>query len=239
MRSEAFETLFGGAAGGGKSHGQLLDALRFAVVYPGSRQLMLRRTMPELERSLVPAALRLYPQSVASYKVSEHRWDFINGSTLEFGYCDAESDVTKYQSAEYDVIRFDELTHFTESQFTYLISRIRGANPHPKQVKSTTNPGGIGHQWVKSRYIDPMPPDEVHAFDGETRLFLPARLKDNPFLRRADAGYESGCGCSPCMTGVRCSTACGSWMRDGISPSSPLPCISCRRTRSRASGSAF
>ena len=42
MRSEAFETLFGGAAGGGKSHGQLLDALRFAVVYPGSRQLMLR-----------------------------------------------------------------------------------------------------------------------------------------------------------------------------------------------------
>ena len=158
MRSEAFETLFGGAAGGGKSHGQLLDALRFAVVYPGSRQLMLRRTMPELERSLVPAAMRLYPQSVASYKVSEHRWDFINGSTLEFGYCDAESDVTKYQSAEYDVIRFDELTHFTESQFTYLISRIRGANPYPKQVKSTTNPGGIGHQWVKSRYIDPMPP---------------------------------------------------------------------------------
>ena len=190
MRSEAFETLFGGAAGGGKSHGQLLDALRFAVVYPGSRQLMLRRTMPELERSLVPAALRLYPQSVASYKVSEHRWDFINGSTLEFGYCDAESDVTKYQSAEYDVIRFDELTHFTESQFTYLLSRIRGANSYPKQVKATTNPGGIGHQWVKSRFIDPMPPDEMHEFDGETRLFLPARLTDNPFLRRADAGYE-------------------------------------------------
>ena len=190
MRSKAFETLFGGAAGGGKSHGQLLDALRFAVVYPGSRQLMLRRTMPELERSLVPAAMRLYPQSVASYKVSEHRWDFINGSTLEFGYCDAESDVTKYQSAEYDVIRFDELTHFTESQFTYLLSRIRGANSYPKQVKATTNPGGIGHQWVKSRFIDPMPPDEMHEFDGETRLFLPARLADNPFLRKADAGYE-------------------------------------------------
>lgn len=190
MRSKAFETLFGGAAGGGKSHGQLLDALRFAVVYPASRQLMLRRTMPELERSLVPAALRLYPQSIATYKVSEHRWTFLNGSTLEFGYCDAESDVTKYQSAEYDVIRFDELTHFTESQFTYLLSRIRGANSYPKQVKATTNPGGIGHQWVKSRFIDPMPPDEMHEFDGETRLFLPARLTDNPFLRRADAGYE-------------------------------------------------
>ncbi|MFR0941743.1 MAG: hypothetical protein ACLSF2_05060 [Butyricicoccus sp.] len=69
MQSDTLETLFGGAAGGGKSHGQLLDALRFAVCYPGSRQLMLRRTMPELERSLVPAALRLYPQCIAKYKV--------------------------------------------------------------------------------------------------------------------------------------------------------------------------
>ena len=154
MQSDTLETLFGGAAGGGKSHGQLLDALRFAVCYPGSRQLMLRRTMPELERSLVPAALRLYPQCIAKYKVSEHRWDFANGSALEFGYCDAESDVTRYQSAEYDVIRFDELTHFTESQFTYLLSRIRGTNGFPKQVKATTNPGGVGHQWVKSRFID-------------------------------------------------------------------------------------
>ena len=190
MQSDTLETLFGGAAGGGKSHGQLLDALRFAVCYPGSRQLMLRRTMPELERSLVPAALRLYPQCIAKYKVSEHRWDFANGSALEFGYCDAESDVTWYQSAEYDVIRFDELTHFTESQFTYLLSRIRGTNGFPKQVKATTNPGGVGHQWVKSRFIDSMPPDTVREFDGGTRLFLPARLGDNPFLRKADAGYE-------------------------------------------------
>ena len=86
MQSDTLETLFGGAAGGGKSHGQLLDALRFAVCYPGSRQLMLRRTMPELEHSLVPAALRLYPQCIAKYKVSEHRWDFANGSALEFAH---------------------------------------------------------------------------------------------------------------------------------------------------------
>ena len=101
---------------------------------------MLRRTMPELERSLIPASLRLYPQSIASYKVSEHLWQFANGSLLEFGYCDAESDVTKYQSAEYDVIRFDELTHFTESQFTYLLSRVRGTN-------STL--ADIPHTWIR------------------------------------------------------------------------------------------
>lgn len=190
IQSDAFETLFGGAAGGGKSHGQLLDALRFAVVYPGSRQLMLRRTMPELDRSLIPASLRLYPQSIANYKVSDHLWQFVNGSSLEFGYCDAESDVTKYQSAEYDVIRFDELTHFTESQFTYLLSRVRGTNGFPKQVKSTTNPGGVGHQWVKTRYIDPAPPDIVAEYDGGTRIFLPARLSDNPFLQKTDRDYE-------------------------------------------------
>ena len=182
--------MFGGAAGGGKSHGQLLDALRFAVLYPASRQLMLRRTLPELDRSLVPASLRLFPQAVASYKVSEHLWQFVNGSVLEFGYCDAESDVTRYQSAEYDVIRFDELTHFTESQFTYLLSRVRGANSYPKQVTSSTNPGGVGHHWVKARYIDPMRPDTVYECGGGTRLFLPARLADNPFLQQADAGYE-------------------------------------------------
>ena len=167
-----------------------MDALRFAVTYPGSRQLMLRRTMPELERSLVPAALRLYPRCIATYKVSEHRWEFSNRSTLEFGYCDAESDVTRYQSAEYDVIRFDELTHFTESQFTYLLSRIRGANSYPKQVKATTNPGGVGHQWVKSRYIDPAPPNTVWEKNGTSRLFLPAKLTDNPFLQQADKNYQ-------------------------------------------------
>ena len=85
MQSEAFETLFGGAAGGGKSHGQLLDALRFAVCYPGSRQLRLRRTTPELERSRVPPSLRPFPHPVPSYTVSEHPCTFANGNTPESG----------------------------------------------------------------------------------------------------------------------------------------------------------
>ena len=182
---------------------------------------MLRRTMPELERSLVPAAMRLYPQSVASYKVSEHRWDFINGSTLEFGYCDAESDVTKYQSAEYDVIRFDELTHFTESQFTYLhLAHPRRKSVFPKQVKATTNPGGVGHQWVKSRlHRLRCRRTTVRAFDGGTRLFLPgAAGRTIRFCAGRMPGYEKAADvCSPCTTGARCSTACGSWTRDGIS----------------------
>jgi phage terminase large subunit len=185
IRSTAFETLFGGAAGGGKSYAQLIDALVFALTYPRSRQLMLRRTFPELRRSLIQVSLDLYPADCGVYKESVHRWIFANESILEFGFCDSENDVTKYQSAEYDVIRFDELTHFTEFQFTYLLSRIRGVNGYPKQVKSSTNPGGIGHQWVKERYIDRLVPGE----ESEGRLFLPARVTDNTFLMQSDPAY--------------------------------------------------
>ena len=185
IRSPAFETLFGGAAGGGKSYAQLIDALIFALRYPGSRQLVLRRTFPELKRSLIQVSLSLYPTAVAVYGETSHKWKFVNGSAIEFGSCDSENDVTKYQSAEYDVIRFDELTHFTKFQFTYLLSRVRGVNGYPKQVKSSTNPGGVGHGWVKERYIDNRIPGEVQ--DG--RLFLPAKVQDNAFLMKKDPDY--------------------------------------------------
>ncbi len=190
MRSEAMETLFGGAAGGGKSYAQLIDALVFAGRYPGSRQLVLRRTLRELERSLIAVSEQVYPQAVGKLVRSENQWRMGNGSVIEFGHCQYESDVTRYQSAEYDVIRFDELTHFTEHQYTYLISRVRGANGFPKQVKSTTNPGGLGHDWVKKRFIDAMSPDTVSEFEGGSRLFLPAKVTDNVFLMRRDPGYR-------------------------------------------------
>ena len=99
IRSTAFETLFGGAAGGGKSYAQLIDALIFALQYPGSKQLVLRRTFPELKRSLIQVSLSLYPTSIATYGETSHRWKFVNGSVIEFGSCDSENDVTKYQSA--------------------------------------------------------------------------------------------------------------------------------------------
>lgn len=185
IHSTAFETLFGGAAGGGKSYAQLIDALVFALRYPASRQLVLRRTFPELKRSLIQVSLSLYPTQVAVYGETSHRWKFVNGSVIEFGSCDGENDVTKYQSAEYDVIRFDELTHFTEFQFKYLLSRVRGVNGYPKQVKSATNPGGIGHSWVKARYIDALQPGVV--CDG--KLFLPAKVQDNTFLMQRDPDY--------------------------------------------------
>lgn len=186
------EVLFGGAAGGGKSFGQMVDALLFAIKYPRSRQLILRRTFSELDKSLIRVALSLYPREIYTHNSSSHTGKFKNGSCIDFGYCATENDVYQYQSAEYDVIRFDELTHFTEAQYVYLISRVRGANSYPKQIKSTTNPGGVGHSWVKRRFVDPSPPNvSFIGSDGMERIFIPSFLDDNRFLTESDSGYKA------------------------------------------------
>ena len=185
------EVLFGGAAGGGKSYGQMVDSMLFALRYPKSRQLVLRRTFPELEKSLIRTSLSLFPREIYSFNSSSHTGRFKNGSIIDFGYCATENDVYQYQSAEYDVIRFDELTHFTEAQYVYLISRVRGANSYPKQIKSSTNPGGVGHGWVKERFVDAA--ERGRAFvgrDGMSRIFIPALLDDNRFLREGDPDYK-------------------------------------------------
>ena len=192
--SIAFETLFGGAAGGGKSYGQLVDGLLYALKYPKSKQIIFRRTFPDLEKSIIRTSLELYPREVASYNTSKHIWRFKNGSIIDFGYIDSENDVYQYQSAEYDVIRFDELTHFTEYMYVYMISRCRGANPYPKYIKSSTNPGGVGHSWVKERFIDIGEPNKVHEIiqeDGNktTRIFIPSFVQDNLFLMSNDPEY--------------------------------------------------
>ncbi|MBE6532176.1 MAG: hypothetical protein E7676_01550 [Ruminococcaceae bacterium] len=185
------EVLFGGAAGGGKSYGQTVDALLFALKYPGSKQLILRRTFAELDKSLIRTSLSLFPKEIYSFNSSSHTGKFKNGSIVDFGYCAAENDVYQYQSAEYDVIRFDELTHFTESQYIYLISRVRGANDFPKQIKSSTNPGGIGHAWVKRRFVDDSPSGVAFiGGDGMRRIFIPALLDDNRFLVSGDPQYR-------------------------------------------------
>ena len=185
------EVLFGGAAGGGKSYGQIVDALLFALRYQGSKQLILRRTFAELDKSLIRTALALYPRSLFTFNSSSHTGKFKNGSCIDFGYCATENDVYQYQSAEYDCIRFDELTHFTEAQYIYLISRVRGANGYPKQIKSSTNPGGVGHTWVKARFVDPSPPNTSFVGkDGMSRVFIPSLLNDNKFLMEGDPQYK-------------------------------------------------
>ena len=189
IKADRYEVLFGGAAGGGKSYAQIVDALIYALKYPGSKQLILRRTYPELDKSIIRQSLALYPAKLFKYTASTHTGIFYNGSIIDYGYCDGENDVFRYQSAEFDVIRFDELTHFTRDMYIYLQSRLRGVNGYPKQMKSSTNPGGVGHKWVKERFIDISPPMDKTLIGEQSRIFIPSLVTDNSFLMAKDKSY--------------------------------------------------
>lgn len=185
------EILYGGAAGGGKSAGQCIGALLYALEYPNSSQLMLRRTFVELEGSLIKEHFKHFPKEpFYRYNSSKHIGTFFNGSTIRFGYCASENDVFQYQGAEFDVIRLDEATHFTYDQFVYLRSRVRGRFPAPRFLALSTNPGNIGHAWVKELFVDPAESETPFVGkDGRRRIFIPAKLTENDYLMENDPEY--------------------------------------------------
>ena len=183
------EVLYGGAAGGGKSYGQIIDAFLKAIEYPGIKQIIFRNSFPELNRSIILTAQSILPKELYTYSSVTHKMNFVNGSFIEFGYIASDSDVTNYQSAEYDIIRFDELTHFTEYQYKYMRSRIRGVNNFPKQIKSSTNPGSRGHAWVKEMFIKPSLPGKSFTAKNTSFLFIPALVTENKFLMESDKSY--------------------------------------------------
>lgn len=163
------ELLYGGAAGGGKSDSLLVESLR-QVGVPGYTAIIFRRTYPELEKSLVPKAYDLlYGSAKPSNKGMT--WSFPNGSKIHLSHLQREEDKEKHKSNEYDFIGFDELTSFTESQYVYLFSRLRGKNPEIQRfMRSATNPTGVGHGWVKKRFLNP-DPESVTLLGGQPYEF--------------------------------------------------------------------
>lgn len=171
------EILYGGAAGGGKSVSLLMAALQF-VEAPHYAALLLRRTFADLNLpdALIPLSHRWLQGTSAAWDGQKHQWRFPNGSVLQFGYLETELDKYRYQGAAFAFIGFDELTQFTESQYRYLFSRLRkpADRNYPLRMRAASNPGGVGHVWVKKRFVEP----------GTTakRMFVRARLEDNPQL---------------------------------------------------------
>jgi hypothetical protein len=190
-RSE-FEVLYGGQAGPGKTDCLVAGLLR-DVENPRYRGLLIRRTFPQLQE-IIDRCWRLYPFLGGTFRATEKRWQFPSGSVIDLGHMQHETDKYNYQGKEYHRVGIDELTQFTESQYTYLFSRLRTTDPDLKpQILSTTNPGGIGHYWVKERFVTITEPRKTY-FDiksGLSRVFIPGKLEDNPTLIANDPGYRA------------------------------------------------
>lgn len=175
------EAMYGGAAGGGKSEALLIGGLQYVDDYPTS-SLILRRTYRDLDKpgGLMFRARQWLTKTDAHWDGINYRWMFPSGATLNFGYLEHADDELKYQSSEYHYCAFDELTHFPEYQYLYLFTRLRRleGTPVPIRMRSGTNPGGPGHEWVRKRWSLPDGPPP-----GSGRVFISASLYDNPFLK--------------------------------------------------------
>ena len=149
MARPEWEALYGGAAGGGKSDALIIEATR-QVHIPHYKALVLRKTFPQLSE-LIEKSLNYYPRAFpkARYNESRHTWTFPSGAKIIFGAMQHTKDRTKYQGQAYDFIAFDELTHFTWEEYSYLFSRCRPNGPGTRcYIRATANPGGVGHGWV-------------------------------------------------------------------------------------------
>ncbi len=185
------DVLYGGAAGGGKSYAMLVDPLRY-IHEKDHRFLILRRTLNELDE-LIDKSRELYPIAYPGAKFNQQKktWEFPSGAKGYFGYLEKDSDVYQYIGRAFSWIGFDEITHLpTEFAWNYLRSRLRTTNPNIIcYMRCTANPGGVGHAWVKKRYVEPADPNTPFVVDGISRKFIPARLSDNPYLHN-DGQYE-------------------------------------------------
>jgi hypothetical protein len=185
-KSKAKYRLFGGAAGPGKSWALLMEAVDLAAnVHAGINTLVLRRTYPELEASIILNFRRLVPkEAYKSYNTQKQIVNWHNGSVTKFGYCKTEDDVWQYQGGEWAFVGWDELTQFTLNQWNTLSGWNR--SPHMGGLMAgATNPVGPGFSWVKALWLDKVPAPgmdegQERAYNPDDYHFIPALLSDNP-----------------------------------------------------------
>lgn len=181
------ELLYGGQAGGGKSDALLMSALQY-VEKEDYHGLLLRRTYKDLA---LPNAimnrcanwLRPFVESKeVKFDKDTKTYEFPSGSTITFGYLAHNNDLDQYQGSELQFVGFDELTQFTEKQYTYLHSRLRKLEDSdiPIRMRAGTNPGGRGHDWVKKRFIMPNSPAP----------FIQSAYTDNLYLDKDQYGKQ-------------------------------------------------
>lgn len=204
MQCPIEDVFFGGARGGGKTDGLLGDFLAHAGRYGKyARGILFRRTLTELE-DIIKRSHEIYTLVGAKYNIQKHEWTFSNGATLRMRYLDNDADASNYQGHAYTWMGFDELPHWPRPEpIDKLWACLRSAHGVPCMRRSTGNPGGPGHVWVKQRYRvqKPLVPFEYEPHPGAKgpngqpltirAVFIPSRLEDNPLLMQNDPMYET------------------------------------------------
>lgn len=223
LNTDATEVLYGGAAGGGKSHLMRVASVIWCTAIPGLQVYIFRRIRDDLVKNHVegPKGFRAMLagwEACGFCKIVEDEIRFWNGSKIYLCHCKDAKDVYKYQGAEIHVLLIDELTHFTEPMYRFLRSRVRMVGIKlPEQYRGKfprilcgSNPGNIGHLWVKTTFVTSAIPMKVHetpANDGGMkRQFIPALLEDNPSMAEDDPTYEgklSGIGSDALVKAMR------------------------------------
>ncbi|MEI7729122.1 MAG: hypothetical protein WCO56_06105 [Verrucomicrobiota bacterium] len=170
---------YGGARGGGKSHWLLAqlgadDCQRI----PGLKCLLLRKVGKSNLENFEDLRRRLFHRLPHEFNASRGLLTFANGSRIVLGHYQCEKDIDAYLGLEYDVIAIEEATQLTLRKYEDISSCCRTSKPnwHPRMY-STTNPGGIGHQWYYEKFIVP----SKCGTESATR-FIPARVDDNAFI---------------------------------------------------------
>jgi len=190
------EGFYGGGAGSGKSE----VLLAYPIIHkwhenPRFKQVFMRRTCPELRNEIVPRAKLLYRPFNADYNKSEMTFTFPrldqygsglknDGAIIFLGHCENEDDVHNYDTMEINLFTPDELTSLIEWQYLYVgFERVRAPRDSglPAIIRAAGMPGGIGHGWVKRRFVDPAPKGgKIIVGKGDNkRIFIFATQADN------------------------------------------------------------
>ncbi len=192
-----FECLYEGTRGPGKTDGLLMDfAQHIGQGYGAAwRGLLFRREYKELADVVTKSKKwfsRIFPKARFLESQSEFKWRWETGEELLFRTVKRVDDYWNYHGHEYPWIGWEELTNWPDSKlYMDMMSVCRSSTPGlPRKYRATANPYGVGHNWVKARFIDPAPPGNIITDEkGRERVRLHGNIYENKILLEADPDY--------------------------------------------------